>query len=212
VELRRVGYHEQAGRLGVAGIGERIVIFESGLTSRDLVANLWHSIAMPSAERPTEVTLRDPLTSATRAERRSLLTVSTAGLIIAWTGLVPTHIDPLGITLEDGRGAVLLQLFAGIVLYYWAAFVVYAVSDFAAWRVAYGYAVRESIRRSRTETDDEKYARVAAEQQDRPGRGFAFWYNASKRISVIRAIFDLALPIVLGVVAAAALLMTPAPS
>ena len=160
---------------------------------------------MPEVQHPTEVTLRDPLTPVARAERRSLLASSTVGLVIAWVGLVPQRIATFGIEFSRTDRETLLNLVAAVIVYYLVAFCVYAFSDLAAWRVAYGYAVRESIRRRRSETEDEKYARIAAEQQDPPRRGFALWYNLSKRISMMRAIFDFGLPIVVAVVAVVSL-------
>jgi hypothetical protein len=120
----------------------------------------------------------DPLSEVTRKTRLYLLAVSLIGVAMVTTGLVPTKIATFGIELEQPNRSALLVLIALVNLYFLAAFVIYAVSDFRKWRgqveaaresnigatrfrmVAYGLdlseeAVRRHYDRDRLPMDDE---------------------------------------------------------
>jgi hypothetical protein len=81
-----------------------------------------------------EVLLGDPLSEVTRKTRLYLLAVSLIGVAMVRTGLVPTKIATFGIELEQPNRSALLFLIALVNLYFLAAFVIYAVSDFRKWR------------------------------------------------------------------------------
>src|SRR5215208_1199266 len=89
--------------------------------------------------------LRDPLSEVTRKERVYLLGSSILGIAILKTGLVPTRITALGIELAEGNQEAILSLLGLVVLYFLAAFVVYATSDFLAWWEGYQAALHEDI-------------------------------------------------------------------
>jgi hypothetical protein len=83
-----------------------------------------------------ETILGDPLSEVSRKERRALLGVSATGLVVAYTGLVPSEIANLGIRFSPTDRSWLLKLLALIVLYFVVAFVAYASSDIVKWRLA----------------------------------------------------------------------------
>src|SRR5215208_7776204 len=86
------------------------------------------------AEVPSLVSKRDPLTPVTRKERSYLLAVSMIGIAIVKTGLVPSKIATFGIELDKPNRTALLLLLGLVTLYFLAAFVIYAASDFLEWR------------------------------------------------------------------------------
>ena len=78
--------------------------------------------------------LRDPLTQATRRERRSLVGVSAIALLIAVTGWIPKEISTLGIQIKPESHAVFFTLLALVVVYLLVGFISYAASDYLDWR------------------------------------------------------------------------------
>lgn len=82
----------------------------------------------------SEDRLRDPLSEATRRNRKSLLGVSMLAITIVAADLVPTQFQQLGITFSEGKQTVLVGAFAAMVLYFLVTFAIYARSDFLAWR------------------------------------------------------------------------------
>ncbi len=100
-------------------------------------ANPWHD---PQPREMQEQTfhlklLKDPLREETRKERRNLLGTSAVGIVMVKTGLIPTKISALGIEFSDTNRVTLLRILAGITVYFLVAFIIYAISDFWAYRV-----------------------------------------------------------------------------
>ena len=93
---------------------------------------------------PTEVRVRDPLTEVTRKERRALLGMAAIGIIVVKTGLVPSKISALGIDFSLTDQTMLFRALGCVICYFLVAFILYAASDFVAWRVALMAAVREA--------------------------------------------------------------------
>jgi len=91
---------------------------------------------VPPSNQPSfaEVLVRDPLTPVTRKERLYLLAVSLIGIAMVRTGLVPSKIATFGIELNRPNRSSLLFLLALISIYFLAAFVIYAASDFMTRR------------------------------------------------------------------------------
>lgn len=83
-----------------------------------------------------EIRLQDPLTGTTRHMRSSLLASSVLGLIIAKTGLIPSRIGDLGIEFTADHRASLIIIVLFTVLYFFVAFLVYALSDFSRWQLS----------------------------------------------------------------------------
>lgn len=87
---------------------------------------------MPTA-RDDEAILHDPLSDVTRKERRALLVLSAAGIIMSKTCLIPIAIPMLGVKLEDTGRGVMVSVVGYAIAYFLAAFVVYAFSDWTTW-------------------------------------------------------------------------------
>jgi hypothetical protein len=74
--------------------------------------------------------VRDLLSEVTRKTRLYLLAVSLIGVAMVSTGLVPTKVATFGIELEQPNRSALLFLVALVDIYFLAAFVIYAASDY----------------------------------------------------------------------------------
>lgn len=149
--------------------------------------------------RSQDVRLRDPLSDVTRRERRALLGSSTLGIVIVKTGLVPSKITALGIEFTQADQRSLLLSIAAIISYFLIAFVVYAASDFLAWRLSYGWTlIEEELERRRLPEDvDEKEWGLKKEIIEEY-RLSEIWFTMSKPMSFVRALFEFAIPIILG--------------
>ncbi|HVF60811.1 MAG TPA: hypothetical protein VNJ70_13470 [Thermoanaerobaculia bacterium] len=77
----------------------------------------------------------DPLSEVTRRERKALLAVSAVGVAIVRTHLLPTKIVALGVDFSSTNQNALLNILALIIGYFVLAFLIYASSDFVAWRL-----------------------------------------------------------------------------
>ena len=155
---------------------------------------------MDSPNQP-HILLGDQLSTETRNERRTLLGASALGIVIVKTGLVPSKISALGIEFSQTDKRSLLLATAAIVIYFLIAFLIYALSDFLAWRLN----IRESQRaglKERTPSplnplnDFTEYARQRDENVEKrlPGRR---WQTLSLPISILRAVLEFGVPILI---------------
>lgn len=120
----------------------------------------------------------DPLSEVTRKERRLLLGMSTIGIAIVRTGLLPTKISALGIEFGAADQRSLLNILAVITAYFLVAFVVYAASDWVAW------------------------TEVFWERDATPRKGPRFHNRSFYWSSLLaRSFFEFVLPIIVGIVA-----------
>jgi hypothetical protein len=146
---------------------------------------------------PTQILLADPLSEVARKERRSLLVAAAVGIVIAKTRLVPTKISTLGIEFSETDKSSLILIVAAVVVYFAVAFIIYAWSDFAAWRVNLYDAQFESL--------------LAAGLAQAPGvrirdrerekfdhRKRHFYAFIARPAYYLRAVFDFLIPIVVG--------------
>ena len=159
--------------------------------------------------RPSEIRLKDPLSEVTRTERRNLLGVSAIGIVIARSGLVPSKITALGIEFGPSDQRALLKIVAAIVLYFLLAFLIYAISDMVAWRSSFHQAVLDWRRRREAQKTEERS--MEAQMYHEFLRRGQFWSRATRPASVLRAIFDFAIPILIAVYSVYALLTSPPP-
>jgi len=84
---------------------------------------------------PAELLHGDPLSPATRKARRSLLALSTVGIIVSQTGIFPSEISALGFTFAEADASTLLIICDVIIFYFLCAFLLYALPDIWVWRV-----------------------------------------------------------------------------
>ncbi|WP_395736000.1 hypothetical protein [Prosthecobacter sp.] len=149
---------------------------------------------------PTEIRLRDPLTEVSRKERTALLGVGTLGIIVAKTGFVPSKISALGIDFSVTDQQMLYRALTGVIGYFVVAFMLYAASDFVAWRVAWMNAMRAATKarheRKASESASELHAAV---EQELSMQFRNIPYALSSTVSSLRALFDFAVPVVIGV-------------
>lgn len=150
--------------------------------------------------------LRDALSDVTRKERRYLLGISLLGIALEKTGLVPSKISGLGIEFQNTDQRALLFIVAFVILYFLVAFIIYAFSDFLAWRLAIN---RQAIEREVSsyekdirghyhppgtiEDDIENY-----EVELRRKLGVYFKFKLVTPTSIVRAFFDFGLPLAMG--------------
>lgn len=153
-------------------------------------------------ESPRNVMLRDPLSTVTRKERQYLLGVSILGITLVKTGLVPSKISALGIEFAKTDQQSLMTIIGLVTLYFLGAFVIYAASDFLAWRLAFIESVRKVLAERRKQ-------RKLSEDQIRDEEEHMYGYMAQRRVvfalsgpvSIIRALFEFGLPLFVGIYA-----------
>jgi hypothetical protein len=169
----------------------------------------------PEVHRPSEIRLRDPLSEVTRVERRNLLGVSAIGIVIARSGLVPSKITALGIEFGPSDQRAMLKMFAAIILYFLFAFVIYAISDLVAWRASFHQAVFEWQKRRDLMKEERTVERRPIRVSDRVMIRFLsrreIWSRATRPASLLRAIFDFAVPVLIAAYAVYALLTAAPP-
>jgi len=189
-----------------------------------------------NAEKLAEVATRDPLSETTRRERRALLGTGIIGIAIVKTGIVPTQISAIGVTFSQTDQKYLFYILAAVVSYFLIAFLIYALADFIAWRIAYGAVLNAEWETnakfnlgdsSRILSEPEQYAiqlkaeiekiKAEAKRQDllrKMAIDFDikdinrpnFLIHISPKVSLARAFFEFALPICIGVCALCLLL------
>jgi hypothetical protein len=176
--------------------------------------------------------LQDPLREITRKERRTLMGVGSAGIIVVLTGLRPSGISAFGITFDTNQYNWLLFMWGGLVIYFLVAFLIYAASDLIGWRFAMADArwkkekedyqsYSDNLKKDKEERgtkrssfptgeawnsymgDQKRYETVKRAEQDCQS------YNTPSRVvSILRIAFDVGLPFLVGLVAIRLLLFS----
>ena len=158
-------------------------------------------------ETPVEIRTRDPLSELTRKERRNLLAISAAAIVVVKTGLVPTKLSGLGIDVSMIERSAFLKILAGSVVYFLLAFVIYAVSDWLAgrWRLQLVFlAEMEKIiadTKARPLPELGKGAEAEREYRAHLGKSTSRLTRATTPIVAGRAVFEFAIPVGLAVYA-----------
>ena len=149
-----------------------------------------------------DIRLRDPLSEVTRKERKFLLGISIIAITLVKAGIVPTKLSALGVEFGKTDQQSLLWVLGLITLYFLIAFVIYASSDFLAWRLAFRQAFRRSLK-ERWEAElkgDDSDKRLREYEQDiRMKMSNRVVFLLSGPVSFIRALFEFLLPVVIGV-------------
>lgn len=171
---------------------------------------------------PSEILSEDPLREATRKERRNLLAVSSIALLITLSGHYPKRIETLGMDFS-GPGYLLINAIGVFDLYFLCAFLLYAVPDYLAWKISHDTAHRQwdatdTVLTTAGEIAKEAYRKGEITKKDwepqsdligrdrKPGYKWLVaarknrWLKASFKSAIsLRALFDFALPVVLGI-------------
>lgn len=145
--------------------------------------------------------LKDPLSELTRKERRNLLVVSAISIAMVKTGLIPTKIAAVGVEFSQTDRAILLKVLAAVILYFFIAFLLYALSDFLAWRLNFYSAVRELwLKRKKQGIFDSDDEDVLKEIMTR-FIGRRFFLFAVTPISILRTLFEFLAPVIIAIYA-----------
>jgi hypothetical protein len=115
--------------------------------------------------RPVPVLLDDPLREVARKERRSLLGVNVIAILVGATGLVPEKIENFGITFAPSERRALLFVFLGVVVYYYAAFIIYAWGDY----LNHSNKVFEAQKALKKQMEEPRALTLGVVQEDRWG-------------------------------------------
>ena len=157
--------------------------------------------------RERDLVTYDPLSEVTRRERKALLGLSMLGLALVEVPLVPSKVAAFGIEFSDLSRQNFALMYALVVGYFLVAFLIYALSDFIAWRRS--EVIRYSAYLQANEKDPPVPLRPLRHpllaESGRPlrpdvlgsspaYRGFASW-SAAVFASRLRALFEFALPV-----------------
>ena len=140
----------------------------------------------------SEARLRDPLSEVTRKERRALLLASVLGLVFLKTNIVPTRISALGIEFGRADQATLFSILTLVIGYFTFVFMIYATSDFLAWRLALLASVRNSmvdLQRPKKGTSRLVRGQVREHQTT---------FRLAAPVSLLRALVEFILPVLVG--------------
>ncbi|MFM5460762.1 hypothetical protein ACET7L_12850 [Aeromonas veronii] len=157
------------------------------------------------------VTLVDPLSDVSRKERRMLLGLSMLSLFFTHGGALPTKFTALGVELDTGEQRTFLLIIAVGLFYFLSAFFLYAMSDFIVWRKK---ITEEYIKEAKamissymydTPPQDQYEAEVQSEVS-KAWRKYEIWARLTKPMSLLRAIFEFLLPIIVAVYSIAVVL------
>ncbi len=138
------------------------------------------------------IKVKDPLSEVTRKERRSLLAVSLVALVIVKVGLLPEEITALGIKFAANDKGGLIHILVLTISFYLIAFLIYALSDFITWRLAFISELKNSFKESRETLIKES---AILEEDLRVSILKNKWNSVSTPTSIIRAIFEFIIPI-----------------
>ena len=174
-----------------------------------------YNVSTMSSEsgKPWEINTRDPLSPVTRAERRALIAASAIVIAIARTGLVPTKISALGVDFGPADQRAFLSVLALVILYFSAAFAVYAAADLVAWRVALRQSFLErasEFRKLDLKAQLKEHNAGVLARADVPIARVVS--KLSTPVIITRATFDFALPIFIAAYALVLLLNTHVPA
>lgn len=146
---------------------------------------------MPSI--PARILVDEVLQEITKKKRKYLLGFSIVLVATIKGGIVPTSIPALGIQLSPVNQESLLILVGFIVAYYLIGFMVYSISDFVAWRVKFISSVAEYF-----EEKGEISADLADGKIEAPGHYDSKILNLIKPVGIIKLVFDILLPVIVG--------------
>ena len=153
---------------------------------------------------PGEVKLSDPLSGVARKERKFLLGSSMLGIILVKAGFVPTKISALGIEFAKTDQNSLLLVFGIIILYFLIAFLIYAASDIIIWHRSFSRTLKDAtVDRWKSEAKKDPIMEVSDYIEDFFKRRFSvrLILGLTSPVSLLRAIFEFFLPIVVGIYA-----------
>lgn len=150
-----------------------------------------------------DLRLVDPLSEVTRKERRLLLGLCVLAFFLVEANAIPSKLSVLGVELQPADQGVLVLVLAGIALYLTVVFVTYAMSDFLAWR-------KEIFSAEMKDLDDvflvqmrkiprDQFEEGLESEQGRLFKQNKIWFSLTRPVSVLRALVEFFLPVVVGI-------------
>lgn len=154
----------------------------------------------PEDPNPGALSLADPLREVTRKERRMLLGLSLLGLAVAFTGLTPQSIPAFGITFEPSDREALRQLFAGMLTFFLAAFLLYGWTDFLTWRMNYHKERQDAAAHRERYNQQVQEGGIEKDQLVKRSPGYNRMMKTVPFTSFVRACFEFLLPVIVAIV------------
>jgi len=142
---------------------------------------------------PARIRVEEVLQEVTKKKRKSLLGFCLILVATIKGGVVPTKIPALGIELTLTNQNSILVLIGLIVAYFLFGFILYSISDYVAWRVKFLSSVSEYFYEKDEISGDLAQGKIVA-----PGHDDSKIEIYIKPVGNIRLIFDILLPIVIG--------------
>ncbi|MDK6077953.1 hypothetical protein [Massilia varians] len=154
---------------------------------------------MPNDILSKDLVTYDPLSETTRKERTSLLGISMLGVALVRIPLVPEKLSLLGIEFSKVNQSEFVKMYALVVIYYMCAFLLYALSDYVAWRRQEAITIHEYYAQKaewEAEKTEEQLKRIADARVDAKinFRGVRnYWF--AFRVARARALFEFLMPL-----------------
>ena len=142
---------------------------------------------------PARILVDEVLQEITKKKRKSLLGFCIILVATIKGGVVPSKIPALGIELTPTNQNSLLILIGWIVAYFLIGFIIYSISDYVAWRVKFLSSVSEYYYEKGEISGETAQGKIVA-----PGHDDSKIGNFIKPVGNIRLIFDILLPIMVG--------------
>ena len=145
----------------------------------------------------------DPLSEATRKERKALLLSGVLGIFFTTTEAIPKNIPFLGIESGDIPPEAFLYLFAAVLSYFCFAFFVYALQDFSAWRKTIYQQKMENVEGYVGEMmyelePQDQFEALIEDERRQVVRNNKYVFKIENIATLLRAAFDFGLPILFG--------------
>jgi len=154
--------------------------------------------------------LNDPLSEVTRKERKTLLGLSILSVFLVEAGALPSRISALGVDLAEGDQKVFMLVLLFGLVYFLSGFVIYSLSDFIVWRNKITEAYISSYEKYMSERDRYQQDHRDMELDEERRRIYhknRVWSTLTKPVSVVRALFEFALPVAVGLLSMAVVLL-----
>ena len=156
------------------------------------------SIFMETSNKKALELSADSLTAETRSSRKSLILLTTLGIVMSLAGITPNKISLFGIEFPNLSASFLLWILVAFLSFMLTAFVMYAFPNYLRYRY-----YRDEFQRkfasedldSRIPPGEEEYDALTMETDYRPDHAPMRWGLKAARL---RTLFDFALPILYG--------------
>lgn len=159
---------------------------------------------------PLDESFKNFLSSTARKERTMLLISAAIGIAVADVGLIPTKIPAFGIEFTTSNRSQLLILLAFVILYFGFGFTSHFLADFLAWKSRISssrISAMSNISLSNldnlpvTGPGTDQRRKIVEGLRERELEKFNKTFSQFKLAGLLRIIYDIAIPISLGIYA-----------